>query len=180
MTAMKFMLYSLIGLTIGGSSGALGIGGGVLLVPALIWLCGFEPRTAAGTTLAVLVVPVVLPAVWKYHEAGLIDLVAALWIAGSFALGAYLGASLVVNHLVPDLTLRLAFGLVMMYIAVRFIVASNSEAANAAAGLTAVGCAWVTYLGLRVLGRRPALRPNLESSFKPMNEHGPNDLDYYI
>lgn len=177
---MKIVLYLLIGLAIGGSSGALGIGGGVLLVPALIWLCGFEPRTAAGTTLAVLVVPVVLPAVWKYRAVGLIDLEAAFWIAVSFAVGAYLGASLVVNHLVPDLTLRLSFGLVMMYIAVRFIVASNSEAANAAAGLTGVGLAWIVYLGLRSVGRRHALRPDLGRQINQLKERGAGELDYYI
>ena len=66
---MKIVLYLSIGLAIGTASGALGIGGGVLLVPALIWLCGMDPQHAAGTTLAVLVVPVVLPAVITYARA---------------------------------------------------------------------------------------------------------------
>jgi uncharacterized membrane protein YfcA len=177
---MKIALYLLIGVSIGGTSGALGIGGGVLLVPALIWLCGFEPRTAAGTTLAVLVVPVVLPAVWKYHQARLIDLEAALWIAGAFAVGGYLGASLVVHHVLPDYSLRLAFGLMMMYIATRFIVASNSEVANAAAAVAAVALGWVSYLGLRVLGRRNLKRPEFSDRIKELNERGASDLDYHI
>lgn len=177
---MRIALYLLIGVTIGGSSGALGIGGGVLLVPALIWLCGFDPRMAAGTTLAVLVVPVVLPAVWKYHQFRLIDLEAALWIAGAFAVGAYLGASLVVHHFLPDYSLRLAFGLVMMYIAVRFIVASDSEVANTVAALIAVGLAWVIYLGLRLLGRRQALRPEFAPHLQQLKERGAGDLDYHI
>ena len=49
-------------LTVGGVSGVLGIGGGVLLVPALIWLCRFEPLKAAGTSLAILIPPIGLPA----------------------------------------------------------------------------------------------------------------------
>src|SRR4051794_1835821 len=99
---MRIILYLGIGLTVGTASGALGIGGGVLLVPALIWLAGLEPRIAAGTTLAVLVVPVVLPAAWKYYSNGYLDLAAACWIAVAFVCGGYLGASLAVHHYLPE------------------------------------------------------------------------------
>src|SRR5262245_5360448 len=89
--AMKHILiYLVLGVTIGGMSGALGIGGGVILVPALIWLLDFDQKAAAGTTLAVLAVPVLVPSVWKYYEQGLIEskhLQAAAWIAVAFAVG---------------------------------------------------------------------------------------------
>ena len=61
---MQTLLLLAIGLAIGTISGALGIGGGVLLVPALIWLCRYDFPKAAGTTLAVLVPPIGLPAAW--------------------------------------------------------------------------------------------------------------------
>ena len=60
---MKYLLFLTLGLTIGGLSGMLGIGGGVLLLPALIWLFDLKQAQAAGITLAVLAVPVTLPGV---------------------------------------------------------------------------------------------------------------------
>ena len=78
---MDILRYLAIGLAVGTVSGALGIGGGVLMLPALWWLCEMPPTKAAGTTLAVLVVPVVLPAAWEYYDKGHIDVRAALWIA---------------------------------------------------------------------------------------------------
>src|SRR5439155_1498662 len=148
---MRILLFLAIGLTVGSVSGALGIGGGILLVPALIWLCGFEPSKAAGTSLAVLVPPIGLPAAWKYFVTRRIDLDAAIWIALAFAIGAYLGAS-VGPHL-PARTLRLGFGLMMIYIAIRFLFASDSEVANAAAGLVGVAMVCLGSFGLLALGR---------------------------
>src|SRR5262245_102626 len=92
---MKILLYLTIGLTIGGLSGMLGIGGGVLMMPALMWLLNAEQRQAQGMTLAILALPVVLPGVWGYYSQGLItgkDLAIAAWVAGAFAVGTYFGA----------------------------------------------------------------------------------------
>jgi uncharacterized membrane protein YfcA len=175
---MRILLYLAIGLTVGSVAGALGIGGGVLLVPLLIWLCDFDPRKAAGTSLAVLVPPIGLPAAWKYYVENRLDLEAAVWIAGAFVFGAYAGASVV--HRIPDLLLRLLFGLLMIYIAMRFIVASDSEVANAAAGLGAVAVAWVGYLGLRALGRRHLSRPDVGERIRTMRQRGHGDVDYHI
>src|SRR5205823_7900934 len=149
---MRTLLFLAIGLTVGSISGALGIGGGVLLVPALIWLCGFEPSKAAGTSLAVLVPPIGLPAAWKYFVEKRIDLDAAIWIALAFAIGAYFGAS--IAQQIPARTLLRIFGLMMIYIAMRFLLASDSEVANAAAGVVGVVMAWLSYRTLRALGRR--------------------------
>ena len=91
---MDIFLYLCIGLTVGVLSGTLGIGGGVLMLPALIWICGLAPGRAAGTTLAVLVVPVVLPAAYAYFEKDNIDFRAAMWIALAFGFGGYGGALL--------------------------------------------------------------------------------------
>jgi uncharacterized membrane protein YfcA len=175
------LLFLMIGLSIGGVSGTLGIGGGVLLVPALTLLLGFEQRQAAGTTLAVLAVPVALPAVWKYYELGLLKpdhLKAAAWIAGAFVVGSYSAAS-VVSH-VPVSLLRLGFGLMLIYIAAHFLLASDSEVANAAFGLLAVIAAWLAYLGLRLLGRRHTARPSLGQKIREMQEGGWGDSDYHI
>jgi hypothetical protein len=175
---MRILLYLALGFTVGSISGTLGIGGGVLLMPALIWICQYDQLKAAGTTLAVLAMPIGLLAAWKYYQQSLMDLEAAVWIAVAFAAGAYGGASVVTY--IPQSVLRLGFGLLMMYIAVRFIVASNSEVANAAAGLTAVALAWLSYLGLRRLGRHHLPRPDLGEHIRSKHEQRWGDPEYQI
>jgi hypothetical protein len=175
---MRILLYIAIGLTIGILSGMLGIGGGVLLVPALVWLCGFSYPKAAGTSLAVLVPPIGLPAALKAFSEERVDLIAAVWIAGSFAVGGFGGAT-VVRYVHPEY-LRLAFGLVMLYIAVRFIVESNSETANAAAGLTAAALGSLGYWGLRVLGQRHLSRRGLGEEIRAAHDQGRGNIDYHI
>src|SRR5262245_28980991 len=140
---MKVVVYLGIGLGVGSLSGTLGIGGGVLLVPALIWLCQFEPARAAGTSLAVLMIPVCMPAAWKAFGQGRVDLEAALWIAGAFVIGAYCGSS-VVPYLSAG-TLRLLFGWLMIGVGLRFLLASHSEFDSSA--LTATLLAGLGLLG---------------------------------
>src|SRR6516165_4296026 len=103
---MNVIKYLTLGLVIGGASGALGIGGGVLLVPALM-LCGFEYAKATGTSLAVLVPPIGLLAAWKSYQQGRVDIDAALIIAVAFAAGAYGGAWSVAY--IPQELLRFLF-----------------------------------------------------------------------
>jgi len=175
---MTILLYLAIGLTIGGLSGTLGIGGGVLLVPALLWFCGFDARKASGTTLAVLVPPIGLPAALYAFRKGQVDLEAAVWIAGGFMAGAF--ASRAVIDYLPDALLRQLFGLLMIYLGVRFLLSADSEATNAATGLIAVALGWVTFLGFRALGRRHLARPDLDEQIHRMEREGRGDPDYYI
>ena len=177
---MDIFLYLCIGLAVGLVSGLLGIGGGVLMLPLLIWIFRLSPATASGTTLAVLVVPVVLPAALEYWSHGHIDFKAALWIAVAFGVGGYAGAALRSQELLPESALRLGFGIIMLYIALNLIVESDSEAAKAAAGLTATVGALAAFWGLRVLGRRALARPRLQEEIQRMEKEGHGDPDYYI
>jgi uncharacterized membrane protein YfcA len=175
---MRILLYVATGLGIGGVSGALGIGGGVLLVPLLMWFFGFEYSRAAGTSLAVLVPPIGLLAAWKYYHEGLMDLEAALWIALAFAAGAYLGAGLAPSIPVP--VLRLGLGLILIFVAVRFLFASDASVASAAIGLASVGVAWAAYWGLRRLGRKHLSKPDLGEAIRRARERKGRDPDYHI
>jgi uncharacterized membrane protein YfcA len=175
---MTTLLYLSVGLSIGVISGTLGIGGGVLLVPVLMWVFKFTQPEAAGTSLAVLVFPVLVLPAWKYYARGQVHLEAAVWIAGAVAVGSYAGA-LVVPYL-PLPALRVFFGLIMIYVATRFLLASDAEAANAALGLGATAAAWVAYLGLRLLGRRHLRRPDLGQEIRRAEGQGGHDPDYYI
>ncbi len=82
----------MIGLSAGLLSGIFGIGGGILIVPALMYLLGFSQKLATGTSLAILLPPVGIAAVWEYYKHGNVDLRAALIIALMVLLGSWLGA----------------------------------------------------------------------------------------
>jgi uncharacterized membrane protein YfcA len=178
---MKIVLLVSLGLAIGGLSGMLGIGGGVLLLPALVWLFDLKQPQAAGITLAVLAVPVTMPSVWQYYRMEVIrgeHLLMAAWIVGAFAVGGFLGATL--HEHVPDSLLRVGFGLIMIYVAVRFILGSNHEVASAAAGVGAMALALLGYFGLRALGRRHLARPDLGQHIREAEKQGRGDIEYHI
>jgi uncharacterized membrane protein YfcA len=172
------ILYIIIGLVVGSVSGMLGIGGGVLLVPALVWICRFEPVKAAGTSLAILIPPIGLPAALKAFKENRIDLEAALWIAGAFTVGAYLGASFVSR--ISDFTLRLMFGTLMIYVGVRFMIGATMETRYAGLALFSVLFAWLGHLWLRALGRRHLKTPGLAQEIRTLQEKGMGDFDYHI
>jgi uncharacterized membrane protein YfcA len=86
------MFYLVVGLAAGVCSGLFGIGGGVIIVPALIFLQGFKPQAAVGTSLAALLLPVGALGVWTYWKNGDVQWKAGLAIALGLLLGAYVGA----------------------------------------------------------------------------------------
>lgn len=103
-----FLLLVAIGLISGVLSGIFGIGGGVVLVPALIYLAGFRQHIATGTSLAVLLPPVGVGAVIEYYRHGNVDIRAAMVLAVALTIGGYLGA--VAANRLSGPYLRLAFG----------------------------------------------------------------------
>ena len=108
--------YILLGLVAGSLSGLIGIGGGVIIVPALVILFGLSQHTAQGTTLALLVMPVGLLAAWTYLS-GHADLRIALFIALGFIVGGLIGAQFA--NSVPESVLRKIFAVTLILIAVR-------------------------------------------------------------
>ncbi len=106
-----------LGVVIGVVSGLVGIGGGALLIPALVLFYGMSQHKAQGTSLATLLLPIGVFAFWKYWKAGEVDLRLALLIAAGFAVGGWVGGSWAVR--LPDLVLRRGFAVLLMVIAVR-------------------------------------------------------------
>lgn len=105
---MSIVVLVLIGLAAGVSSGLFGIGGGLIMVPALVFFLGFTQHKATGTSLAVLLPPIGLAAVIEFYRHGHVDLRAALVIAAGLFLGAWLGARFASKLTGPHL--RLLFG----------------------------------------------------------------------
>jgi uncharacterized membrane protein YfcA len=108
MTGSPAILFTVIGLVAGVLSGVFGIGGGVVIVPALIYLAGFTQHRATGTSLAVLLPPIGLGAVWEYYRHDNVNVQAAMIIAGAVFAGGWLGA--IIANRVSGPYLRLAFG----------------------------------------------------------------------
>jgi len=102
----------LVGLLVGMLSGVVGIGGGILFVPALIWLAGMSQHRAQGTSLGALLAPVGIFAFLEYYRKGNADLKIALLLAAGFLIGGYIGA--VGAQHIPDLWLRRIFALTMI------------------------------------------------------------------
>lgn len=105
----SILLFIVLGLGAGVLSGVFGIGGGLVIVPALIYFAGFSQHRATGTSLAVLLPPIGIGAVWEYYRHGNVDIRAAAVIAVAVLAGGWVGA--VLANRVSGPYLRLAFSL---------------------------------------------------------------------
>lgn len=114
---MGWVIFLLIGLGAGVLSGLFGIGGGVVIVPALIFLARMQPQTATGTSLAALLLPVGALGAWEYYKTGNLNLGASMLIALGLFLGAGFGARFSLT--LSALALRRAFAVFLALIAVR-------------------------------------------------------------
>ncbi len=110
-------IFLVIGFLAGVLSGVFGIGGGLIIVPALILVAKMAPISATGTSLAALLLPVGILGAWEYHKKGNLDISAALWIALGLVAGVWIGARLA-QHLSP-MQLKRAFSVFLMIVAVR-------------------------------------------------------------
>jgi uncharacterized protein len=119
MSIADAFIIILIGFMAGILSGTLGIGGGIVVVPGLILILGFTQHQAQGTSLVMMVPPVVILAAYNYYKHGHVNIQTALILIFAFIAGAYLGSILAVN--LPDKILRRVFGFFMLFVAVKMI-----------------------------------------------------------
>lgn len=110
------------GVVAGVLSGLFGIGGGVAIVPALVLILGFEQKTAVGTSLGALILPVAALSVAQYYKAGHVNVKASLLIGAGIFVGSLLGARVALGT--SDLILRRLFAVLLVAVAVRLVVAS--------------------------------------------------------
>jgi uncharacterized protein len=112
-------LFVALGVFAGVLSGLIGIGGGVIIVPALVLLFGMTQHQAQGTTLALLVPPIGLAAALVYYRQGYVDVKAAALICAGFILGSFFGAKFATD--LADEVLRRVFGVAIVAIGIRMI-----------------------------------------------------------
>jgi hypothetical protein len=118
---MAHFLYIILGIIAGVLSGMLGIGGGIILIPALVFMFGFTQLQAQGTTLALMIPPIGLLAALRYYQAGNVKLGIAGFICLGFFVGGLIGANLVQN--LPEALLRKVFALFLFFISLRMFFA---------------------------------------------------------
>lgn len=114
---MTMIFVVLAGLLIGVVSGMVGIGGGILMVPAMVWGLHFSQHKAQGTSLVALLLPVGAFACWEYYKAGNVDLKIGLILAVTLAIGAYFGA-IIAQH-TSEIVLRRGFAVLLVFAAAR-------------------------------------------------------------
>ena len=116
---MDIVLCLSLGLVAGMCSGLLGIGGAVIMIPALVFMFGMNQHMAQGTTLALMVPPIGLLAAWTYFKGGYIDFKVAAFVALGFLIGGLLGARFAVN--IDGPALKKVFGIFLLTISLKMI-----------------------------------------------------------
>lgn len=125
MTATTIVLLILIGLLAGFLSGLVGIGGGVLIVPALVLFLGFSQKLAQGTSLGILLLPVGLLAVIQYYKQGYVNVNYVAIISVTFVVGSILGSKLALS--LSEDKMKKLFAVILMLIAIKMLFFDNSK-----------------------------------------------------
>jgi len=116
---MNALSFVFLGLVIGVLSGMVGVGGGIILIPALVYFYGFSQHMAQGTSTAMLLPPIGILAAYTYYKHGYVDVRATALLCAGFVIGGLFGAKIAV-HLSHDV-LKRGFGVLLMLISLRMI-----------------------------------------------------------
>jgi len=111
------ILIALIGAVAGMFGGMLGLGGAIIIVPALVMIMGYSQQMAQGTALIMMVLPVGSLAAFQYYQKGFVDVKAALVLAAFFFVGGFFGAKLATQ--IPQDILKKTFAILLVGIAVK-------------------------------------------------------------
>ncbi len=120
MDAMTLIILISIGLAAGVLGGMVGLGGGIIIIPALIMLLGLGQKEAQGTSVAIMLPPIGILAVLNYYKAGYVNVKFALVIALAFILGGWFGSKIAIA--MPDVIMKKVFAVIMIVIAIKMIV----------------------------------------------------------
>ena len=119
MTIQTILLLAIIGLAAGILSGMIGVGGGIIIVPALVFVLGFTQQQAQGTSLGLLLLPVGILAVMNYYKQGFIDVKVVGIMCATFILGGWLGSKIALS--LPQETVKKIFAVVLIIVAVKML-----------------------------------------------------------
>lgn len=112
---MLVLVLVLIGIVAGVAGGLFGIGGGIIIVPILVFALGYGQKLAQGTSLVALLMPVGILGLMNYYRAGQANLVAGAWIALGFLAGAFLGSKIALG--LDEVTMKRTFAFFLACVA---------------------------------------------------------------
>jgi hypothetical protein len=113
------LILIVIGIITGIMAGMLGIGGAVIMIPALVFLLGISQQSAQGTSLAVMLPPVGAIAAWNYYKAGNVNIRFAIILAIFFLVGSYFGSKLALT--IPQEILKKIFAVLLLLVAAKML-----------------------------------------------------------
>ena len=119
MEIQHVIVIAIIGIAAGILSGLLGLGGAIIIIPALVMALGFSQQMAQGTTLMMMVLPIGALAAFQYYQQGLVDFKVAMIMAFFFFIGGYFGAKLATQ--LPLEILKKSFAIMMILIALKML-----------------------------------------------------------
>jgi hypothetical protein len=120
MQLAEVLILIVVGLIAGFAGGTLGVGGGIVIVPALVFILGFTQHHAQGTSLAVLLFPIGILGVINYAKAGYVNFKIAAILILAFIAGSYLGSKFAIS--MPEKTLKQIFGIFMLFVSIKMII----------------------------------------------------------
>jgi uncharacterized protein len=119
MNTFTVIMLLIVGLSAGTLAGLVGVGGGVIIIPALVYILGFTQKEAQGTSLGILLLPVGILAVANYYKQGYIDIKAVVIISLAFVVGGFFGSKLALS--ISQETLRKVFGTLLLVLAIKML-----------------------------------------------------------
>jgi uncharacterized membrane protein YfcA len=120
MSISMILILIVVGIITGVMAGMLGIGGAIIMIPALVFLLGISQQTAQGTSLAVMLPPVGIIAAYNYYKAGQVNIRFAIILAVFFLVGSYFGSKLALN--MSQVLLKKIFGIILLLVAAKMLL----------------------------------------------------------
>jgi uncharacterized protein len=119
MSVSTVLIILVIGTITGVMAGMLGIGGGLVVIPALVMIMGMSQQSAQGTSLAMMLPPIGIIAAYNYYKAGHVDIKIALILAIAFIAGSFFGSKLAIK--LPTDVLKKIFGIFLLLVAIKML-----------------------------------------------------------
>ena len=119
MSVSTILILLVIGLITGAMAGMLGIGGGLVVIPALVMIMGMSQQSAQGTSLAMMLPPIGILAAYNYYKAGHVDIKIALILATAFIAGSYFGSKLAIR--LPQEVMKKFFAVFLILVAIKML-----------------------------------------------------------
>jgi uncharacterized protein len=128
MDTQTILIIIMVGIAAGMLSGLVGVGGGIIIVPSLVYFIGFSQKTAQGTSLALIMLPVGIFGVMQYYKQGHVDYRIVGLLAIGFLAGSFFGSKIALN--ISQETLKKVFAVLMIVIAIKMLFLDKPKKAD--------------------------------------------------